>query len=153
MKLHPGHKTNRALCLVQIHYAIHDMLTQTCKQTYFVRKTNLVIIWSITSKIFMNYTPWLISVDHFTKGFWAHNWIIVKIRFALSLILMIQSGHNFAHVMTALLSWHVQNCDLMKPWFFNILLKLLDKMCKYEMDHLYIYIFVQDLDYELWYPL
>ena len=79
MKLHPGHKINRALCLVQIHYAIHDMLTQTCKQTYFVMKTNLVIIWSITSKIFMNYTPWLISVDHFTKGLWAHNWNLVKI--------------------------------------------------------------------------
>ena len=26
--------------------------------------------------------------------------------------MMTQSGHNFAHVMTAQLSWHVQNCDL-----------------------------------------
>ena len=26
--------------------------------------------------------------------------------------IMSQSGHNFAHVTTALLSWHVQNCDL-----------------------------------------
>ena len=30
------------------------------------------------------------------------------------MILMIQSGHNFAHVMTAWLSWHVQNCDLIE---------------------------------------
>ena len=27
---------------------------------------------------------------------------------------MIQSGHNFAHVTTAELSWHVQNCDLIR---------------------------------------
>ena len=25
---------------------------------------------------------------------------------------MIWSGHNFAHAMTAELSWHVQSCDL-----------------------------------------
>ena len=27
--------------------------------------------------------------------------------------IMIQSGHNYAHAMTAELSWHVQNCDLL----------------------------------------
>ena len=25
-----------------------------------------------------------------------------------------RSGHNFAHAMTAELSWHVQNCDLIQ---------------------------------------
>ena len=38
--------------------------------------------------------------------------IKIEISFAIILILMIQSGHNFAHVMTAELSWHVQNCGL-----------------------------------------
>ena len=35
-------------------------------------------------------------------------------------MLTIQSGHNLAHVMTAELSWHVQNCDLMLLWFFML---------------------------------
>ena len=29
-------------------------------------------------------------------------------------IMMIQSGQNFAHATTAQLSWHVQNCDLIR---------------------------------------
>ena len=33
--------------------------------------------------------------------------------FALVLILMVKSDHNFAHVTTAELSWHVQNCDML----------------------------------------
>ena len=32
---------------------------------------------------------------------------------------MIQSGHNFAHVMTVELSWHVQNCALLWSLFFK----------------------------------
>ena len=28
---------------------------------------------------------------------------------------MTESGHNFAHVTTAQLLWHVQNCDLIEP--------------------------------------
>ena len=46
---------------------------------------------------------------------------------------MIQSDHNVAHVTTAELSWHVQNCDLI-GWLF----------CKQEH-----HISLQDLDCEL----
>ena len=35
-----------------------------------------------------------------------------KIIFALIFIINIWSGHTFAHVTTARLSWHVQICDL-----------------------------------------
>ena len=35
-----------------------------------------------------------------------------KILFALSIILVIQSGRNFAHVGIFRMSWHVQSCDL-----------------------------------------
>ena len=55
-----------------------------------------------------------------TNSLWAHNWNLVKILFVLILILMIQSGHNYAHVMTAQLSWHVQNYDL-NAFFVNTL--------------------------------
>ena len=34
-----------------------------------------------------------------------------------SSIIMTQSGHKFAHVTTAQLSWHVQNCDLIQLFF------------------------------------
>ena len=54
---------------------------------------------------------------HFTKSLWAHNWNLVKIYFTLILILMIQSGHKFADVTTAKLSWHLQICDLISLLF------------------------------------
>ena len=56
--------------------------------------------------------------DHLKKGLWAHHWNLVKILFALILIFMIQSSHNFAHATTAGLSWHVQNYDLIGSVFF-----------------------------------
>ena len=40
----------------------------------------------------------------------AYNWNLMKILFDLISILMIQCGHNFAHVSAAELSRHVQNC-------------------------------------------
>ena len=43
---------------------------------------------------------------------WAHNSNLLKNFFALFCICMIQSGHKFAHVMTAELSWHVKIFDL-----------------------------------------
>ena len=48
----------------------------------------------------------------FTKGLWAHDWNLVKVFFAVIVITLVQSGHTFAYVMTTLLSWHVQNHDL-----------------------------------------
>ena len=39
---------------------------------------------------------------------------------------MIQSGHNFAHVMTAELSWHVRNCDLIES--LKIMIKKIIKV-------------------------
>ena len=47
-----------------------------------------------------------------SSGLWAYSWNLADIHFALNFILMIKSGHNFAHVTTAQLSWHVQNYDL-----------------------------------------
>ena len=47
----------------------------------------------------------------FTSGLWADNWNLENILHALILILMVQSGHNFAHATTAELLWHVQYCD------------------------------------------
>ena len=52
------------------------------------------------------------SGAHLTMGLWAHNRNLVKIHFALISILMVHSCHRFAYAMTALLSWHVQNCDM-----------------------------------------
>ena len=55
---------------------------------------------------------------YFADGLRAYNWILVKITFASILILLIHSGHNFAHVTTAQLLWHVQNYDLIRSLFF-----------------------------------
>ena len=52
-----------------------------------------------------------------TKGLWANISNIEKILLALILIVMIQSGDSFVHAMTAVLSWHVQNWQLMGLFF------------------------------------
>ena len=52
--------------------------------------------------------------DHFAKSLWAHNPNPVKICVALMQAIIIRSGHNFAHAMTAKLSWLVQNCNLIR---------------------------------------
>ena len=39
-------------------------------------------------------------------------------QWALILIVMVWSSHNFSHVTTAELSWHVQNCELIRPYFY-----------------------------------
>ena len=38
---------------------------------------------------------------------------------------MILSGHDFAHAITAPLSWHVQNCDLIRSLALKFLMDLL----------------------------
>ena len=48
----------------------------------------------------------------FTKFLWGHDPNFVKSQVNLSWKIIIQSSHNFAHVTTAQLSWHVQNYDL-----------------------------------------
>ena len=53
-------------------------------------------------------------LTYFTKSSWAHDWHLAKIIFAVNIIFIIQPGHKFAHAMTAQLSWHVQNCDLIQ---------------------------------------
>ena len=60
----------------------------------------------------------LLDGTDFIKGLWVYNWNIVKIPFVLISLIMIQSGNNFAHAMTAELSWHVQNSDLIIQLLF-----------------------------------
>ena len=38
--------------------------------------------------------------------------ILAKFQVTFMWIIMVQSSHNFAHAMTAQLSWHVQTCDM-----------------------------------------
>ena len=56
---------------------------------------------------------------HRAECLWAHNWNDMKNLFALILLLMVPSGQKFAHVTTALLLWHVQNCGLTRLLFLN----------------------------------
>ena len=66
-------------------------------------------------------------------GLWAHNWNLVKIIYAQISILMMRSSQNFAHAMTAVLSWQVQNSDQIGSWIF-----ILEQRQ-----------FLRDLDYEV----
>ena len=53
-----------------------------------------------------------VTSNHVTNAIWADHWNFVKIYLVLSWKIIIESVHNFAHAMTATLSWHVQNYDL-----------------------------------------
>ena len=57
------------------------------------------------------------SMEHFTNGLRAYDKNLVKFFCALILIPLCQSSHNFAHVTTAELSWHVRNC-VRNWWLF-----------------------------------
>ena len=50
--------------------------------------------------------------EHFISDLWAHNSNLVIIRIALMWRMITQSSHEFAHVATAELSWHVQTWDM-----------------------------------------
>ena len=59
-----------------------------------------------------------------THRLWVYNPHLAKIYDVISwniMITIITSGHNFAHVMTAQLSWHVQSCGLI--WSLKSYLK------------------------------
>ena len=89
---------------VLMHWRYNSLAMSPWVHQYFVNLPELR--WSRT-----NSSPIQSLRNHFTKGLWAHNSNLVKI-YALTWKIIIQSGHNFTHFMTAELSWHVQNYDL-----------------------------------------
>ena len=60
---------------------------------------------------------WLVLDTRFTNSQQVYNSNFVEFFYPWVLSGMTQSSHKFAHVMTALLSWHVQNCDLIWSLF------------------------------------
>ena len=60
----------------------------------------------------VNVQPWLTRMSSgtcFTNRLWAYHLNLMEIHVDLEWKMMIKSCLNFAHVMTAELSWHVQN--------------------------------------------
>ena len=77
------------------------------KWKYFIRWSSVDGELSITpmGPIWRGHGPFSLRVyELMTEISWKY--------FCVILFLMIQSGHDFAHAMTAELSWHVQNCNL-----------------------------------------
>ena len=62
------------------------------------------------------------SGTYFTKGLGADQRNLSKNLLDQTCILMIQSGHDFAHIMAVHLSWHVQHSDRIFFFFFFWLL-------------------------------
>ena len=56
--------------------------------------------------------------SHLTKALWANNWNLEKIFLALTLDHIILSDRNFAHAMTAPLSWHVRKIMTLSDHYF-----------------------------------
>ena len=68
--------------------------------SYIIVPPSQVIIWQVRTG------------DLFHKSFMSSSLKSCEINIVVITILMIQSGHKFAHVTTAELSSHVQNCGL-----------------------------------------
>ena len=81
-------------------------------------------MWTSHSK-HLSYLRWLNKCPFVAVSLWflsplktgllllmVHELNFAKIFAGIFHILMVQWGHNFAHVMTAELSWHWQTCDL-----------------------------------------
>ena len=79
-------------------------------------------VWSVTCMSCMSsFTYWgPLAWNPFHKGIMS-SWLkyFENFPFVIIMILRMQSGHKFAHVMTAQLSWHVQNCDLIGSLLFK----------------------------------
>ena len=54
---------------------------------------------------------------------------LIILRKIFALILMIQSGPTFPHAMTAELSWHVKNWDLIELLFYKYMQHEFYKIC------------------------
>ena len=67
--------------------------------------------WPVARKMFP-FADVIMVVLASISQIWAHNWNLVKSQFVFKYTTMIRSGRKFAHVTTAKLFWHVQNCDL-----------------------------------------
>ena len=91
---YPRCKHTVVSCLINTHY-IRFVAECHCKHAAMCQK------WYGTG------TLWIVYSEPCNKRPWAHNWNFLKITFALILILMIQSSHNFAHVTTARLSRYI----------------------------------------------
>ena len=93
------------------------------QQSYLLESTEFIWIEEELESLFREGNKWTNTGDWqssrigFIKGLWAPDWNLVKILFAMILILMIQSGDNFAHGTIAQLS--CQSCDLIRLTFFN----------------------------------
>ena len=63
--------------------------------------------------------PVLLLWPHFTNNSWSQITNMLQLHFAMTWNIMVNLSQNFAHVTTALLSWHMQNpcsngCDSIK---------------------------------------
>ena len=87
-------------------YQNHYPSTSIHHLGYHMELSVIMVMLVITGQ----WLKWL--PNHFTNRLWIYNLNIIKIHVALTWKIMIKSCHNFAHVTTAELSWHVQSCDL-----------------------------------------
>ena len=94
--------------------------------------TNHNVVSRATNRPALFHIP---SATTSTNGLRNHNWNLMKILFAVTLIRNNQSSHKFAHVTTAQLLWHVQICDLIWSLSLHVKAREIFKDLNYELLH------------------
>ena len=89
--------------------ASHKKVFWSPQSTYIVKKSKMVIDIEIITDHFRKVVQLLVPPGIGTKFR-----SLVNIHVALTCKRMIRSDHSFSHATTTELSWHVQNCDLIK---------------------------------------
>ena len=82
------------------HTSCVMMQKQPLLKFVFDKADNVTVLFFLLGSVTIHVT----ARTYLRNGLWAHNYSLVKIILAVILILMIQSGHNFAHVATDVLS-------------------------------------------------
>ena len=110
--------------IIYIYIHIHEIVVLRLHGSWSKVRDSNAVAFSFGKEVPLNGMLWQsltdnsMPMDPFHKGFMSSNSKFWKIIFAVIMILMIRSYHKFAHVTTAQLSWHAQNCDQIASLFF-----------------------------------
>ena len=87
------------------------------RKKIFLLKYGPIYADNVTVLFLLPGTVTIDGVGHLTKCLWAHNYNLVKMIFAVIMILFNQADPICVHIITTELLWHMQNCDLISLLF------------------------------------
>ena len=111
----------------QCWVTIWDENIQRCNNFYKINRK-----WEVSTVRPIRSALWSEPETYLTNSLWAHN---PKILFVLVWRIRIRLGHYFLHAATTQLSWHVQNCGLIRSLGSKLIKTNFTKEFSQDLDH------------------